>query len=169
MSAPNSVVATPTKEKAQGDAAEETEEKPELVPENLAIETEDSASGTQNRKEWKHLEILGDARSNPDGEKNEAAVVDDWESECPLFMTKLPDNPADNPYLAALEAIANDEVDREYTAEELKARGNVCFQRCVFPACAQIDSMHADYFVFLSPEALSFIVKPLLIIPTLFA
>jgi hypothetical protein len=122
---------TPTTPVPQGDAGAEGDVKPEEVPANLAIETEDATGQNSSKKEWKRLEIVGDVRINEDGSRNEEPATSDWESDCPLFMTKLPDDPSQNPYLSALEAIANDEVDREYTAEELKARGNVCFQRCV--------------------------------------
>lgn len=68
--------------------------------------------------------------------KNEDAVEEavfeeddiDWESEHPLFMTKLPDNPDENEGLVALKAMKYGEETPEGLAESYKEKGNECFR-----------------------------------------
>lgn len=53
----------------------------------------------------------------------------EWESEHPLFMTKLPENIEENESLMALQGLKYDEQTVEELAESLKEKGNECFRK----------------------------------------
>lgn len=80
--------------------------------------------------------------------KNEDAIEEvvpeddgiEWESEHPLFMTKLPDNIEENEGLVALQAMKyEDEETPEALAESYKEKGNECFRSCVILAQWKVD------------------------------
>jgi len=53
----------------------------------------------------------------------------DWESEHPLFMTKLPDNIEDNETLMALQGLKYGKQTVEELADDFKEKGNECFRK----------------------------------------
>jgi len=62
------------------------------------------------------------------GPSREVPLGDDWESEHPLLMTKLPNDPESNPSLSALLQMVHEDGTPEERAENWKEHGNDSFK-----------------------------------------
>jgi hypothetical protein len=95
--------------------------------------TEPNAPATlplEDREKQAKISIIGKAVPVQIEEVDDTPETD-WESDSPLWMSKLPDDPESNDALMGLQVLKFEEEIPEYRAEDYKERGNSLFRQFV--------------------------------------